>query len=87
MLMCLPNMESNKHCYKLITCFLSTFVNLRRILNFHWPHRITNQKLLRITNQSLVNETIKKKKSGWIGHSLRRKNSPKHPKNAKENIN
>jgi len=53
---------------------LQTFVNrsLRRIMNIHWPERISNQELWRRTNQTPIEAEIRKRKWGWIGHTLRK---------------
>ncbi|OOY74536.1 reverse transcriptase domain-containing protein, partial [Solemya velum gill symbiont] len=53
---------------------LQTFVNrcLRNILNIRWPDVISNEDLWRRTNQTSVEEDIKKRKWGWIGHTMRK---------------
>ena len=57
-----------------VTRKLQTFINncLRRIFNIYWPEKITNIELWKRAEQSPVAETIKKRKFGWIGHTLRR---------------
>lgn len=57
-----------------ITNKLQTFVNkcLRRILNIRWPEKISNAVLWDRTNQNPVAQDIKKRKWGWIGHTLRK---------------
>ena len=51
-----------------------TFVNrsLQNILNIRWPEIISNEELWARTKQALVEEDIKKRKWGWIGHTLRK---------------
>ena len=53
---------------------LQTFVNrcLRNILNIRWPEIISNKELWARTKQAPVEEDIKKRKWGWIGHTLRK---------------
>uniref|UniRef100_A0A8D8XXM4 Craniofacial development protein 2 n=1 Tax=Cacopsylla melanoneura TaxID=428564 RepID=A0A8D8XXM4_9HEMI len=53
---------------------LQTFINscLRRILKIFWPNVIPNHELWSKTNQEPVATTIKKRKFGWIGHTLRK---------------
>ena len=53
---------------------LQTFVNkcLRFILQIFWPRVISNEDLWQITEQPQINETIRRRKYGWMGHSLRR---------------
>ncbi len=53
---------------------LQAFVNrcLRNILGIWWPRKITNQELWERTGQSDINVEIKRRKFGWIGHSLRK---------------
>jgi exonuclease III len=53
---------------------LQAFVNrcLRNILGIWWPRKITNQLLWEKTGQSSINVEIKRRKFGWIGHTLRR---------------
>jgi Reverse transcriptase (RNA-dependent DNA polymerase)/Domain of unknown function (DUF6451) len=53
---------------------LQTFVNrcLRNILGIWWPNTISNQDLWKKTNQKCINLEIKKRKYGWIGHTLRK---------------
>ncbi len=50
------------------------FVNrcLRNILGICWPRIITNQELWERTGQSEIDVEIKRKKFGWIGHTLRK---------------
>jgi Reverse transcriptase (RNA-dependent DNA polymerase)/Domain of unknown function (DUF6451) len=57
-----------------ITARLQVFVNkcLRRILRIRWQERITNEELWMRASFPSVNVTIKKRKWGWIGHTLRK---------------
>ena len=53
---------------------LQTFVNtrLRRIFNIRWPERICNEDLWKMGVQEPVNQQIRRRKWGWIGHTLRK---------------
>ena len=53
---------------------LQTFVNkcLRIVCRIFWPRTISNADLLSLTNNPPINIEIKKRKWGWIGHTLRR---------------
>ncbi len=53
---------------------LQAFVNrcLRNILGIWWPEIISNQELWERTGQSDINVEIKRRKYGWIGHTLRK---------------
>ena len=53
---------------------LQTFVNrcLRNILGIWWPRLISNEELWKRTDQKSINLEIKKRKYGWIGHTLRK---------------
>ncbi|KAL6482647.1 hypothetical protein MHYP_G00075190 [Metynnis hypsauchen] len=53
---------------------LHIFINkcLRHILNIRWPEKISNTELWTKTSQKPVSEDIKKRKWGWIGHTLRK---------------
>ncbi len=57
-----------------ITQKLQAFVNrcLRNILGIWWPQKITNQELWEKTGQSKIYVEIKRRKYGWIGHTLRK---------------
>jgi hypothetical protein len=57
-----------------ITQKLQAFVNrcFRNILGIWWPQKITNQKLREKTGQSKIDVEIKRRKYGWIGHTLRK---------------
>nr|KAG5704048.1 hypothetical protein BaRGS_017552 [Batillaria attramentaria] len=56
---------------------LQTFINrcLRNILNIRYPLVITNQDLWEGTRQVPIEQEIKKRKWGWIGHTLRKSTS------------
>jgi len=53
---------------------VQTFINscLRRILKIRWPDTISNANLWERTCQLPAEEEIKKRRSGWIGHTLRK---------------
>jgi len=53
---------------------VQVFINkcLRRILNIHWPDRITNKELWKKTNEEPVLDQLRRRKWNWIGHTLRR---------------
>jgi hypothetical protein len=54
---------------------LQTFVNrcLRYIMKIWWPaEKISNQELWRRTDQADINLEIRRRKYGWIGHTLRK---------------
>ena len=53
---------------------LQTFVNrcLRNILSIRWPEVISNKDLWDKTKQSSIEQEIKRRKWGWIGHTLRK---------------
>jgi hypothetical protein len=40
-----------------------------------WPRVISNEKLLEMTGQKHINKEIRKRKFGWIGHTLRKDDS------------
>ncbi|RUS81469.1 hypothetical protein EGW08_010767 [Elysia chlorotica] len=56
---------------------LQTFINrcLRNILNIRWPEVISNQDLWERTRQAPIEQEIKKRNWGWIGHTLRKPSS------------
>ena len=58
----------------IITHKLQTFTNrcLRNILNIRWPEVVFNEKLWNNTKQVTQETEIKKRKWGWIGHTLRK---------------
>ena len=53
---------------------LQTFINrcLRYILNIRWPEKISNVNLWERAHQTPINQEIRKRKWGWIGHTLRK---------------
>src|SRR5262249_6167137 len=53
---------------------LQVFINrcLRRILRIFWPNTITNTELWEKTETADINITIRKRKYGWIGYTLRK---------------
>ncbi|RUS73880.1 hypothetical protein EGW08_018350 [Elysia chlorotica] len=56
------------------TTKLQTFINgcLKYILKVRWPQTISNEELWRRTEQTPIDIQIKKRKWGWIGHTLRK---------------
>jgi hypothetical protein len=59
---------------KRITAKLQVFINkcLRKILRFFWPDQITNKELWKCTKQPRIDLQIRKRKWGWLGHTLRK---------------
>ena len=59
---------------KIYTKKLQTFVNkcLRKIMKIRWPETIKNELLWNHTNQLPIDREIRKRKWGWIGHTLRK---------------
>jgi hypothetical protein len=53
---------------------IQTFVNryLRYILRIWWPRSISSKDLWKATGQEDVNLEIRKRKFGWIAHTLRK---------------
>ena len=53
---------------------LQTFINrcLRHILGIYWPNTITNEELWQTTQQEQIETQIRRRKWGWIGHTLRK---------------
>jgi hypothetical protein len=53
---------------------IQTFYNtcLRRSFNIRWPERITNKDLWRLAKQDPIDMQIRRRKWGWIGHTLRK---------------
>jgi len=45
---------------------------LRYILRIWWPKIISNKDLWKVTGQEDKNVEIRKRKFGWIGHTLRK---------------
>ena len=56
---------------------VQTFINrcLRRILGIHWPDTISNKDLWQMAGLPPVEEEIKRRRWGWIGHTLRKPNN------------
>ena len=56
---------------------LQTFIDrcLRNILNIRWPEVVSNEQLWDRTSQAPIATDIKKRKWGWIGHTLRKPTS------------
>ena len=65
------NMEID---YRLPTKKLQTFINkcLRKILNIRWPEVISNEDLWERSQQCRIEESIKRRKLKWSGHTLRK---------------
>ena len=55
---------------------LQSFVNRwpRSIMGIHWPEVIRNEELWPIAEQERINIRIRRRKWGWIGHTLRKPN-------------
>ena len=53
---------------------LQVFTNkcLRKILGIFWPDRIKNKVLWKHTKQPGIDLQIRKRKWGWLGHTLRK---------------
>ena len=53
---------------------LQVFINksLRNILRIWWPIKISNKELWRQTGQRPIEQEIRQRAWGWIGHTLRR---------------
>ena len=53
---------------------LQVFVSkcLRRILDIHWPDRISNKELWKNTDQEPVLVRLRRRKWNWLGHTLRK---------------
>ena len=53
---------------------LQTFINkcLRNVLQIRWPKMISNKELWERTGQEQIITEIKRRKWGWIGHTLRK---------------
>ena len=53
---------------------LQVFINksLRNILQIWWPRKISNKELWRQAGQRLIEQEIRQRAWGWIGHMLRR---------------
>jgi hypothetical protein len=59
---------------KYMTTKLQVFINksLRKVLSIFWPDQITNNELWKRTKQPRIDLQIKKRKWGWLGHTLRK---------------
>jgi hypothetical protein len=57
-----------------ITAKLQVFINkcLRKILRIFWPDQISNSVLWKCTNQLRIELQVRKRKWGWLGHTLRK---------------
>ena len=53
---------------------LQSFINscLRTILKMWWPNKISNEELWKKTSQVDINIEIRRRKFGWLGHTLRK---------------
>jgi endonuclease/exonuclease/phosphatase family metal-dependent hydrolase len=53
---------------------IQVFVNrcLRRIFRIFWPRKMRNERLWQLANMKEVNMQVRKRKFGWIGHTLRK---------------
>ena len=53
---------------------IQVFVNrcLRRIFRIFWPRKIRNIELWKRENMKEMNLQVRKRKFGWIGHTLRK---------------
>ena len=61
---------------------IQTFVNrcLRFIIRIWWVNVISNKYLWKATGQEDINLEIRKRKFGWIGHTLKKDGEiPKQP--------
>ena len=59
---------------KAITNKLQTFINscLRYIYGIRWPEKITNEELWKKAGQEPIEMVLRRRKWGWIGHTLRK---------------
>jgi len=59
---------------KYITTKLQVFINksLRKILRNFWQDQIINNELWKRTKQPRIDVQIRKRKCGWLGHTLRK---------------
>ena len=53
---------------------LQTFINkcLRKVMCIFWPNWITNKDLWSATNQSPIEDEIRRRKWRWLGHTMRK---------------
>ena len=56
---------------------LQSFVNscVRSIMGIHWPGVIRNEELWERAEQERIDTQIRRRKWGWIGHTLRKPTS------------
>jgi hypothetical protein len=45
---------------------------LRSVLRIWWPEIISNEDLWKLTESGNINLEIRRRKFGWIGHTLRK---------------
>jgi hypothetical protein len=59
---------------KSITAKLQVFINkcLRKKIRIFWPDQITNKELWKRAKQPRIDLQIRKRKLGWLGHTLRK---------------
>jgi len=59
---------------KCITAMLQVFINkyLRKILQIFWLDQVTNEELWQRTKQPRIDLHIRKRKWGWLDHTLRK---------------
>ena len=56
---------------------IQTFINacLRKLFNIRWPEKIANKDLWQKAEQEPVEAQVRRRKWGWIGHTLRKPTS------------
>ena len=56
---------------------IQTFINacLRKLFNIRWPEKIANKELWQKAEQEPVEAQVRRRKWGWIGHTLRKPTS------------
>jgi hypothetical protein len=59
---------------KYITTKLQVFINkrLRKTLRIFWPDQITNNDMWKRTKRPRIDLQIRRRKWGWLGHTLRK---------------
>ena len=57
---------------KLVFLFKSCVGCFRYILKIWWPKKITNRELWRITGESDIDLEMRRRKFGWLDHTLRK---------------
>jgi hypothetical protein len=55
-----------------IYCCVISVTLIRSYLRIWWPNIISNKNLWKVTGQEDINLEIRKRKFGWIGHTLRK---------------